>query len=166
MHLRQAVRIHPLGWQLWRNLATLVYLEGRYVEAATYYAAAWRINGGSAVDAQRVVQANLQAGRVDSAASFLNQAVALRPNLPVELTLAASDVALARGQFLKAMTLRRRAALDFPDSLRYWALTGSAAVQAAHCSEVLHSLGRLRAAPAGAQFVEPLERSARELRCR
>jgi Tfp pilus assembly protein PilF len=166
VHLRRSVQIHPLGWHVWRNLATLMYVEGRYVEAAQYFTAAWKINGGSAVDAQRAVQANLQAGRIDSAAAFLKEAVAKRPSMPVELTLAASDVALARGEFLRAMTLRQRAAWDFPDSARYWALTGAAAVRAVYCPEVLHALGRLRGLPTGVPFVAPLERNAQELRCR
>jgi len=165
-HLRRAIQIHPLGWHVWRNLATLMYLEGRYPEAAQYYAAAWRINGGSSVDAQRVVQSHLQAGRLDSAAAFLREAMSKRPNMPVELTLAASDVALAQGDFLRAMTLRRRAAWDFPDSARYWALTGAAAAGAQHCPEVLHSLARLRALSARASLVDPLQRSAEDLQCR
>lgn len=164
-HLRRAVQIHPLGWHVWRNLATLMYLEGRYPEAAQYFSAAWRINGGSAVDAQRAIQSHLQAGRLDSAATFLEAAVSKRPNMPVELTLAASDIAVARGDFLQAMSLRRRAAIDFPDSARYWALTGAAAAGAEQCPEVLNSLGRLRALSAEAALVAPLEKSAEELRC-
>ncbi|HEU4588566.1 MAG TPA: hypothetical protein VFS11_07960 [Gemmatimonadales bacterium] len=163
--LRQALDAHPLAWAVWQDLGKLLYSEGRYAEAGDAFWAAWRITGGSAFQAQRAVVSNLQAGRVDTAAALLQRAVAARPNMPVELVLAASDVARARGEFLRSMTLRRTAALNFPDSTRYWNLTAEAAVLARHCPGLLHSRARLEALPDGREPARQLDAAVRELGC-
>jgi len=163
--LRSALQAHPLAWAVWQDLGKLLYFEGRFAEAGDAFWAAWRITGGSAFQAQRAIASNLQAGRADTAEALLARARAVRPGMPLELLLAASDVALARGEYLRSMTFRRQAAWSFPDSARFWSLTAAVALRAGNCPEVLHSIGRLRALPDGAAPAARLDSAARGLRC-
>jgi tetratricopeptide (TPR) repeat protein len=163
--LRRALRTYPLGWAIWQDLGKLLYVQGRYLEAGDCFWAAWRITGGSPLNAQRAIQSNLQAGRVDTAEAWLTRASAARPWMPAELKLAASDVALARAQFVQSMTLRRQVAWEFPDSARYWALTAEAALRAGQCPEVVHSVDRLRRLAGGEEFAGRIEAKAQKLGC-
>jgi protein O-mannosyl-transferase len=163
--LRRALATYPLGWAIWQDLGKLLYVQRRFMEAGDCFWAAWRITNGSPLNAQRAIQSNLEAGRVDTAEAWLAKAKALRPWMPPELKLAAGDVALARGQYVRAMTFRRQVAWDFPDSARYWALTADAALRARHCPEVLHALGRLEGLPAGAEFASRVAKEAETLQC-
>jgi len=79
--------------------------------------------------------------------------------------IAASDVALARGKPLRAMTLRRQVAWRFPDRPRYWALTAAAAIQARQCEEAARSLDRLRTLRPGYLDLPQLEAEARAGSC-
>jgi hypothetical protein len=85
--------------------------------------------------------------------------------MPAELKLAASDVALARAQFVQSMLLRRQVAWEFPDSARYWALTAEAALRADRCPDVVHALDRLRRLPEGGRFAGPIVAEAQKRRC-
>jgi predicted Zn-dependent protease len=163
--LRRAIQVYPLGWAVWQDLGKLLYQEGRFSEAAEAFWAAWKITEGSSFHAQRAIQSDLIAGNLGRAEWRLDQARAARPNRPVELLLAESDVALARGEFVRAMTWRRLAAWSFPDSTRYWALTAQAAIRAKHCDGLRHSLAYLRRLPGGEQVVRELAGSARPLQC-
>jgi Tfp pilus assembly protein PilF len=163
--LRRALTTYPLGWAMWQDLGKLLYVQGRYLEAGDCFWAAWRITGGSPLNAQRAIQSNLQAGRVDTAEVWLARARAVRPWMPAELKLAASDVALARSQFVQSMLLRRQVAWEFPDSARYWALTAEAALRAERCPDVAHALERLRRLPDGGQFLGSIAAQAQKLRC-
>jgi tetratricopeptide (TPR) repeat protein len=163
--LRRALGTYPLAWAIWQDLGKLLYVQGRYAEAGDCFWAAWRITGGSPLNAQRAIQSNLQAGRLDTAEAWLTRARAVRPWMPAELKLAASDVALARAQFLRSMTLRRQVAWEFPDSARYWALTAEAALRAQQCPEVLRALDRLRRLPGGGAFVGRIATEAQKLQC-
>jgi len=163
--LRRGLRTYPLGWAMWQDLGKLLYVQGRYLEAGDCFWAAWRITGGSPLNAQRAIQSNLQAGRVDTAETWLARARAARPWMPAELKLAASDVALARAQFVESMTLRRQVAWEFPDSARYWALTAEAALRAGRCPEVAHSVDRLRRLAGGGELAGRLAAEAQKLGC-
>jgi tetratricopeptide (TPR) repeat protein len=163
--LRRGLRTYPLGWAMWQDLGKLLYVQGRYLEAGDCFWAAWRTTGGSPLNAQRAIQSNLQAGRVDTAEAWLARARDARPWMPAELKLAASDVALARAQFVQSMTLRRQVAWEFPDSARYWALTAEAALRAGQCPEVVHSVDRLRRLAGGGEFAGPIAAKAQKLGC-
>jgi protein O-mannosyl-transferase len=163
--LRRGLTTYPLGWAMWQDLGKLLYVQGRYVEAGDCFWAAWRITGGSPLNAQRAIQSNLQAGRVDTAEAWLARARTARPWMPAELKLAASDVALARAQFVQSMLLRRQVAWEFPDSARYWALTAEAALRADRCPDVVHALDRLRRLPEGGRFAGPIAAEAQKRRC-
>jgi len=141
--LRRAIMIEPLVSPVWRDLGRVLYRRGRHADAAAAYWAAWRLDQTGTLDAQRAVENYLLAGQLDTAEAKLAQAEAAAPGDP-ELMIAASDVALARGKALRAMTLRRQVAWRFPDKPRYWALTAAAAARAHQCEEAARSLGRVR----------------------
>jgi predicted Zn-dependent protease len=142
--MRRAIAIQPLSPGLWRDLARYMNLTGRYSEAAEYFWTAWRLDNSEVFDAQRAIQNGVLAGALDSAEVHLAQVQAVWPDAP-PIKLAAAELALARNQPLRAMTLRRQAALAFRDSTRYWALTADAAARARHCPELHRSVDRVRA---------------------
>jgi predicted Zn-dependent protease len=75
--------------------------------------------------------------------SMLARAEAVAPRHPVVL-VARSDLALAQGRPMEAMTLRRQLAWRFPTAWEHWYLTADAALAAGYCPEVGRSLERLR----------------------
>jgi hypothetical protein len=79
--------------------------------------------------------------------------------------IALSDLALARGRPLEAMTLRRQVAWRFPEAWWYWYLTADAALRAGYCPEVKHSLAWLERLPADTARVAEVQRRARDVRC-
>jgi len=162
--LRRAIRIEPLASPVWRDLGRVLYRQRRHAEAAVAYWAAWRLDPTGTLDAQRAIENYLLAGQVDTAEAKLAEAKAAVPGDP-ELVIAASDVALARGKPLRAMTLRRQVAWRFPDRPRYWALTAAAAIQARQCEEASRSLARLRTLRPGYLDLPQLEAEARAGSC-
>jgi predicted Zn-dependent protease len=163
--LRQALSIYPLAWGLWKDLGRVLDTQGRFAEASKYWWTAWRLNNSALVTAQRAIQTALFAGMVDTAEARLAVARAARPQSG-ELFLAAADVALARNQPRRAMTLRRQVAWEYPDSARFWGLTAEAALKAGECPELLRSIGRLRGLKADSAQIVSLAAGAKGLDCR
>jgi hypothetical protein len=162
---RQSLEIYPLAWNAWRDLGRVINAQGRYAEAGEAWWASWRLNNNALLTAQRAIIAALRVGQVDTAAARLAIARAARPQ-SWELWLAGGEVAMAQGQPLRAMTLRRQAAWQFPDTARFWGLTAEAALQARQCPELVVAIHRLRALKADSAGVAPLEEGARGLGCR
>jgi Tfp pilus assembly protein PilF len=163
--LRQALSIYPLAWSLWKDLGRVLDTQGRFAEATNYWWTAWRLNNNAVLTAQRAIQTALFAGMVDTAEARLAVARAARP-YSGELFLAAADVALARSEPRRAMTLRRQVAREHPDSARFWGLTAEAALKAGECRELLRSIGRLRGLKADSTQVGTLAAGATKLDCR
>ena len=163
--LRQALSIYPLAWGLWKDLGRVLDTQGRFAEASKYWWTAWRLNNSALVTAQRAIQTALFAGMLDTAEARLAVARAARPHSG-ELFLAAADVALARNQPRRAMTLRRQVAWEYPDSARFWGLTAEAALKAGECPELLRSIGRLRGLKADSAQIVSLAAGAKRLDCR
>ena len=163
--LREALAIYPIGWGLWKDLGRVLDTQGRFAEASDCWWAAWRLNNNAVVTAQRAIQTALFAGRVDTAAARLAVARAARPQSG-ELFLAAADVALARGEPRRAMTLRRQVAWEYPDSDRFWGLTAEAALKARECPELLRSIKRLRGLKADSAQVGAIAAGADSINCR
>ena len=161
---RESLAIYPLAWNAWRDLGRVINAQGRYAEAGDAWWASWRLNNNALITAQRSILAALRVGQVDSADARLAIALAARPE-SWELWLAGGQVAMAEGKPLKAMTLWRQAALQFPDTARFWGLTGEAALQARQCPELLRSIDHLRGLKAESAGVAPLEEGARTLGC-
>jgi hypothetical protein len=161
---RRSLAINPLAWNAWRDLGRVLEKQGRYREASEKWWAAWQLNNDALLTAQRSILVTLRVGRVDTAAARVAIAQAARP-LSWQLWLAAAEVALAQGNPLRAMTLARQAAWQFPDSVRFWGLTAAAALDARQCAQLTRSLDRLHALQADSARVAPLERGARKLGC-
>ncbi|HET7600295.1 MAG TPA: hypothetical protein VFK09_08370 [Gemmatimonadales bacterium] len=162
--LRRAISIYPTWPPVWRDLGRLQFLRRNHRAAAQSYWAAWRIDQAEPLDAERAIENDLLAGQADSAEARLAEARAAMP-YAAELDVAASYLALARGEPRQAMGLRRQAALRSPDKPRYWALTIDAAVRAGSCDEAERALVRLKQLRPGYLDLPQLEEEARRAGC-
>lgn len=139
--IRKGLRVYPLTGSMWRDLGNRLQEDGRWIEAADCFWTAFRINSTSIDDAARAVAADVQGGEIDTAEVRLG--AAQRSGESLALKLAASHVAMARGQALRATRLRREVASASPLVWEYWHLTAEAASEARDCPVLLESLDRL-----------------------
>lgn len=118
-----------------------------------------------APEAARAVASYVQAGELDTAQARLALAEqALPPS--ADLTMSASHLALARGDAVRATALRDSVARAHPDDLRYWVLTGQAAIQARDCAALAESVSRLEALRPGLPVLTLLREGLASLGCR
>jgi predicted Zn-dependent protease len=164
-YLRKALVIRPLAPPVWRDLASLLDLEGRYGESATAFWTSWRLDHERLIELERAVLNGVKAGQVDTAEARLNEALSVVPKDRAEVRLAQAEIAMARGQPRKAMTLRRLVAFEFPTFTRSWELTAEAALAAHDCIELARSTSRIRAIDSTLASLPRLEGGLRELRC-
>jgi len=164
-YLRQALVIRPLAPPVWRDLASLLELEGRYGESATAFWTSWRLDHERLIELQRAIVNGVKAGQVDTAEARLHEALRVVPEDRAEVRLAEAAIALARGQPRKAMTLRRLVALEFPTFTRSWELTAEAALAAHDCIELARSTSRMRAIDSTAAGLPRLEAGLHDLGC-
>lgn len=164
-YLRRALVIRPLAPPVWRDLASLLELEGRYRESADAFWASWRLDHERLIELQRSVMNGVKAGQVDTAEARLNEALSVVPPERAEVRLAQAEIAMARGRPRKAMTLRRLVALEFPMFTRSWELTAEAASAAGDCIELARSTGRMRAIDPTVPSIATFEARLRELGC-
>jgi predicted Zn-dependent protease len=162
--LRRALKTYPLVGNMWDNLALELQHERRWREAGEMFWTAYRVDPNMVASAAMAVGAAIQAGEVDTAEARLELALRKNPDND-EIKIAASHVALARGQPLRAMTLRREVARRSPQEAVYWYLTAEAAKQARYCPELVRSLERLRLLEPKAPGLGALEDSSRALGC-
>jgi tetratricopeptide (TPR) repeat protein len=162
--LRKGLHRYPLVSLMWDDLATELQHERRWAEAADAFWNAFRVDSNMVASAAMAVGAGIQAGGIDTAESRLEVALRVHPN-DDDLKIAASHVALARGNPLRAMTLRREVARRSPAEPVYWYLTAEAARQARFCPELIHSLDRLRTLEPNAPGVTALTDSSADLGC-
>jgi Tfp pilus assembly protein PilF len=162
--LREAIRIYPLGPGVWRDLGALMHDHGRDAEAADYFWASWRLDQSRVLEAQRAVSDGIRAGAVDTAEARLREAQRAEPD-DNGLTLAAAELALARGEPRRAMTLRRQVAWRFPKSATSWVLTAQAALRAHDCGELRRSTTQLRTLQPTSAELPRLEAGADSLSC-
>ncbi|HEX5386961.1 MAG TPA: hypothetical protein VFW66_09700 [Gemmatimonadales bacterium] len=162
--LREAIRINPLGASVWQDLASLEHQERRYAESARNYWVAWTLEHDAPLNARRAIQNWVLAGAVDTAEVHLSEALrALGPG--PELRLAAADIALARGNPRRAMTLLRQVAWQFPREPHFWMVTADAALRARDCTELVRATARLRALDPADRDLGRLDRGAADLDC-
>lgn len=141
--LRKGLHVYPLTGSMWRDLGNRLQEDGRWKEAASCFWTAFRLDSTSISDAARAVMAGLQGGNVDSAEARLRMAAAMDRDGNMDLKLAASHVAMARGQPLRALSLRHELALASPSVWEYWYLTAKSASEGHNCTALLESLDRL-----------------------
>ena len=163
--LRQALLIRPLAPPVWHDLASLLELEGRYKESADAFWASWRLDHERLIELQRAVINGVKAGQVDTAEARLNEALSVVPPERAEVRLGQAQVALARGQPRKAMTLRRLVAFEYPMFGRSWELLAEAAAAAHDCIELTRSTSRMHAIDSTMPSVAKFEAKLRELNC-
>lgn len=164
-YLRQALAIRPIAPPVWRDLGALLELEGRYRESARAFWISWQLDHERLIELQRAVLIGVKGGEVDTAEARLNEALKVVPPERAEVRLAQAQIALARGQPRKAMTLRRQVALEFPMFSRSWELTGGAARLARDCLELARSTSRLRGIDPRADSIPVFETVMRDLGC-
>jgi protein O-mannosyl-transferase len=164
-YLRKALVIRPLAPPVWRDLASLLDLEGRYGESATAFWTSWRLDHERLIELERAVLNGVKAGQVDTAEARLNEALSVVPKDRAEVRLAQAEIAMARGQPRKAMTLRRLVAFEFPTFTRSWELTAEAALAAHDCIELARSTSRMRAINSTLASLPRLEAGLRDLAC-
>jgi hypothetical protein len=162
--MRRGFETYPSTGVMWDDFAKQLRREGRWREASDCYWMAFRVAPMLVQSAAYSVGAALQAGAIDTAEARLNAALQRYPDRD-ELKLAASHVALARGQPLRAMTLRRQVAWGSPDMLEYWYLTADAAAKAGYCPELVRSLDRMRALQADSGAMARLDQRRHTLGC-
>jgi hypothetical protein len=162
--LRRAIQVYPLHQGVWSDLAAQMERQRRWGEAGAFYSTAFRLDSTRIVYSALAAANYIRAGMLDSAAVVLERAQQLAPRHPVVL-VARSDLAMAQGRPMEAMTLRRQLAWRFPKAWEHWYLTADAAIAAGYCPEAERSLRRLR--DLNPEFVKlpDLERRAEELGC-
>lgn len=164
-YLRRALVVLPLAHPVWQDLGALLHDEGRYSEAAAAFWTSWRLSHDRLLELQHAVFDGVKAGEVDTAEARLNEALRVVPKDRAEVRLAQAEIAMARGQSRKAMTLRRLVALEFPTIGRSWELTAEAALAARDCIELARSTSRMRAIDSTVAGLPRLEAGLRDLGC-
>jgi len=164
-HARRALVIRPIAPPVWRDLGALLQVEGRYSEAATAFWTSWRLDHERLIELQRAIINGVKAGQVDTAEARLNEALPVVAKDRAEIRLAQAEIALARGQSRKAMTLRRLVAFEFPGFTRSWELTAEAALAAHDCIELARSTGRIRSIDSTAASLPRFNAGLHELGC-
>jgi hypothetical protein len=162
--MRQGFATYASNGVMWEDYARQLEREGRWREASDAFWRAFTVDSALVRSAAGAVAAALQAGATDTAEARLDLARRRYPDRD-ELRLVASHVAIARGQPLRAMTLRRQVAEASPDTWQYWYLTGDAAAKARYCPELVRSLDRMRALRADTGAIAGLDRQRHALAC-
>jgi tetratricopeptide (TPR) repeat protein len=140
--LRRGLRTYPLVGNMWDNFALELQHERRWREAGEMFWTAYRVDPNMVASAAMAVGAAVQAGEVDTADARLQLALRKNPE-DDDLKIAASHVALAKGDAVRALTLRREVAIRAQDPV-HWYLTAEAARQAKLCPSLVVALERLR----------------------
>jgi hypothetical protein len=138
----EGFRIYDGNGAMWRDFANAMERRRRWRQAADDHWAAFLAEPRLTQEASRAVTMSILAGELDTAGVRLARA---EQSLPpsADLTLAASHLALARGDAERATTLRRGVARAQPDSLRFWVLTAEAATRAGDCDALGEAIARL-----------------------
>ena len=160
----EGLRIYDGNGAMWRDFANAMEKRRRWRQAADYHWAAFRADPTLSQEASRSVAMGVLAGELDTAGVRLARAErALPPS--ADLTLAASHLALARGDPERATALRRGVARAQPDSLRFWVLTAEAAGQAGDCDALGEAIGRLERLQPGLPVLTPFRQRLAAMTC-
>ena len=162
--MRQAIVTYPLFSNTWHDLASNFEEDERWLEAAQFYGAAFRIDSTRLTDAVRSIANFVKAEVLDSAETVANAAIA-KHGLDYRLLILKGEIAAERGQHLRAMTWRRQVTWSFPEVWQYWYLTADAAVAAEYCPEATRSLARARNLNRDFTDVLDVESRLETLRC-
>ena len=162
--LRAAIYTYPLFSNVYFDLGRRLQEDGRWLEAAQSFDAAFRIDSTRVGDAASAVVNYLRAGMLDTAQVIADRARSINPYHP-RVFLAQADMAMAHSRPLEAMTWRRQANLMAPDAPGYWFLTADAAIRAEYCPEAIRSTARLRDVDPEFSELDSLDDRMRALGC-
>ena len=164
--IRRGLAIFDGNGAMWRDYAKQLEHQRRWGEAAYAFRRSFLADSNLVPEAARAVGYYVQTGDLARADSVLAE-VRERGAVSSEVDIAASHLALARGDAGQALALRRRAARAHPEDWRYWLLAGEAAVRAGDCPDLSESIGRLErlAPPAAARRTTALRDSAAAHNC-
>ena len=162
--LRGAINTYPLFANVYFDLGRRLQEDGRWLEAAQSFDAAFRIDSTRVGDAASAVVNYLRAGMLDTAQVIADRARSINPYHP-RVFLAQADMAMAHSRPLEAMTWRRQANLIEPEAPGYWFLTADAAIRAEYCPEAIKSTARLRDVDPEFSELDSLDDRMRALGC-
>lgn len=162
--IRRAIVVYSLHPGVWKDLASQLEQDGRWLEAAQHYRAVFTIDSTDLSHGLAAVRNYIRAGAVDSAAAVAARIGRGYPH-DVRHYTATAEVENARGRFVAAMTWRRRVAWRLPDAWQAWYLTAQAAVAAGSCWEAQRSTARVRALQPDLPQLAELHQRLEELRC-
>ncbi|HKU63407.1 MAG TPA: hypothetical protein VJQ44_19555 [Gemmatimonadales bacterium] len=160
----EGLRIYDGNGAMWRDFANAMERRRRWRQAADDHWAAFLADPRLTQEASRAVTMGVVGGALDSAGVRLAQAERTLPP-SADLTLAASHLALARGDAERATALRRGVARAQPDSLRFWVLTAEAATRAGECDALSESIGRLERLQPTLPVITPLRQRLAAMGC-
>jgi hypothetical protein len=162
--MRSGLRIYSGNGGMWSDFAVVMERQRRWGEAASYFWASFQADPTRASDAARAVANHVQAGKLDSAQVLLDAAQRVLPG-STDLAISESHLALARGDAMRSLTLRRKVAQEQPGDWRYWLLTAEAAARARSCEDLTRSLERLGVLRPGMGRTAQLADSAKAAGC-
>jgi len=162
--VRRAILIYPFQPGHWGDLAVQLEQDGRWLEAAQYFKAAFTIDSTDVLKGVLAARNYIRAGMVDSAAALAARIGVAYPNDP-RYYAAMAELESAQGRFVAAMTWRRRVAWQFPRAWQAWYLTAQEALAARHCWEARRSTGRARELRPDLPQLADLDRRIGELGC-
>ena len=143
-HFRNAIHVYPLWKGVWLDYGRLLERDGQWSRSAWAYAVAFELDSSDAHAAANAIVNYVRAGVADSARMLADKAHRLqRSDYRVQIAL--SDLALAEGRPLEALTWRRQVAWRFPQVWQYWFLAAQAAHEAERCDEYRALAERVRA---------------------
>ena len=162
--LWKAINTYPLFSNVYSDLGNRLQEDGRWLEAARVFGAAFRIDSTRVGDAASAVVNYLRADMIDTAQVIADRARSIDPHHP-RVFLAMADMAMAHSHPLEAMTWRRQANLAEPEASGYWFLTADAAIRAEYCPEAIKSTARLRDLDPEFSELDSLDERMRALGC-
>ncbi len=162
--MRNGFRIYSGNGAMLSDFAVVMERQRRWGEAASYFWASFLADSTRGSDAARAVANHVQAGKLDSARVLLDAAQRVLPR-STDLAISESHLALAAGDPMRSLALRRKVALEQPGDWRYWLLAAEAALQARSCAVLAESLDRLRSLRPGLARTAQLADSARGVGC-
>ncbi|HLB37718.1 MAG TPA: hypothetical protein VJL31_14195 [Gemmatimonadales bacterium] len=162
--VRRAITIYPYQPGPWGDLAVQLEQDGRWLEAARHFGAAYTIDSTDLTKGVLAARNYVRAGMVDSAATVAARMGRGYADEPAYYAVMA-EVESARGRSAAAMTWRRRVAWRFPQTWQAWYVTAREALAARYCWEARRSTGRVRSLRPGLAELADLDRQLEELGC-
>lgn len=162
--LREALNTHPLFPNVWQDLGRHLQQDGRWSEAARAFSIAYRLDTTRVYDAANAVSNFLRATEMDSARYYAEHASRVNAYHP-RVKGALAELAAARGDRMRAMTLHRQAVWLQPNEPQLWNRLARAALAAGFCPVVRDAINELQELAPDRPDLPELQASARSNGC-